>query len=117
MKSNQDCLFCQVAAGRVPSTRVYEDDQLLAFADVRPKAPVHLLVIPKKHALASVADMKVDQQPLIGQMVWRAKCLAEEKKIAAAGYRLIFNCRSHGGQEIDHIHLHVIGGKALGPMA
>lgn len=111
------CLFCKIAAGELPATRVFEDDELLAFPDIHPKAPVHLLIIPKDHVMRSVADMTADQEGLLGRMLWRAKLLAEEQGIAENGYRLVFNNRHHGGQEVDHVHLHLLGGQPLGSMA
>lgn len=112
-----NCLFCQIAQKKIPSTVAWEDDELMAFADIHPKAPVHLLLIPKAHRLASVADITADHQALLGQMMWRAKLLAEEQGIADDGYRLVFNVRKHGGQEVDHLHLHIMGGQPLGPMS
>lgn len=112
-----DCLFCRIAAGQVPSRKVFEDDELFVFDDIQPKAPVHLLIIPKAHAMSSVAEMRTEHQALIGRMVWRAKQLAESLGIAEAGYRLVMNCRAHGGQEIAHLHLHLLGGARLGSMA
>ncbi len=113
---NSDCLFCRIASGSIPSTKEYEDDDLVVFADIHPVAPVHLLVIPRKH-IASVADLSADDTGLVGEMVMRAKEIAAKKGIAKDGYRLVFNVRDHGGQVIDHIHLHIIGGERLGPMA
>jgi len=110
------CIFCKLAQREIPSQPVFEDDQLLAFPDLHPKAPVHLLIIPKKHVLTSVAEMLPEHQILIGRMVWVAKQLAEQRGIATAGYRLVFNTRSHAGQEVDHIHLHLLGGQPLGGM-
>lgn len=112
-----DCIFCQIAARTIPTTVVYEDDELLAFPDIHPKAPVHLLIIPKNHLLASAADMTDRDVPLLGRMVLTAKKLADQQGIAELGYRLTFNVRHHGGQEVDHIHLHLLGGRPLGPMA
>ncbi len=113
---NPDCLFCKIGQHEVPSDAVYEDDELLAFRDIHPKAPVHLLVIPKDHVMASVADMTEDQQDILGQMLWRAKLLAQEQGIDADGYRLVFNNRHHAGQVVDHVHLHILGGQPLGPL-
>jgi len=112
---NPDCLFCRIASGAVPSTNEYEDDTLVVFADIHPVAPVHLLVIPRKH-ITSVADLTGDDAALVGEMVMRAKEIAAKKGIAKDGYRLVFNVRDHGGQVVDHIHLHIIGGAKLGPM-
>lgn len=89
----------------------------MAFTDIHPKAPVHLLLIPKNHVIASIADMSPDHQGLVGRMLWRAKLIAEERGIADDGYRLVFNVRKHAGQEVDHIHLHILGGKHLGPVS
>lgn len=98
-------------------TKIYEDDELLAFPDIHPKAPTHILIIPKDHVVTSIAAMSEANQRLLGQMLWRAKLLAEGQGIAEAGYRLVFNVRRHGGQEVDHLHLHLLGGRRLGPMA
>lgn len=111
--TDPNCIFCKIAAREIPSTHVYEDDELLAFPDIHPKAPVHLLIIPKEHVMRSVAEMTEDQEGILGRMLWRAKALAEEQGIAEQGYRLVFNVRHHGGQEVDHVHLHVLGGKPL----
>ncbi len=111
-----ECLFCRIAAGEIPSATVFEDDQLMAFKDIHPKASVHLLIIPKDHVMASVADMTQGQQDILGRMLWRAKVLAAEQGIETDGYRLVFNVRRHGGQEVDHVHLHLLGGQLLGRM-
>ena len=111
-----ECLFCKIAGHDIPSDIVFEDDALIAFKDIHPKAPVHLLIIPKDHVMASVADMADDQQLLLGSLLHRAKILAEEQGIADMGYRLVFNVRKHGGQEVDHVHLHLLGGQPLGHM-
>ena len=113
---NPDCLFCKIAAREIPSTAVFADDELYVFPDIHPKAPVHLLIIPKDHVMKSVADMQAEQSALLGRMLWRAKLLAEEQGIAADGYRLVFNVRHHGGQEVDHIHLQLLGRQPLGPL-
>lgn len=110
------CLFCGIVEGTVPSTRVFADDRLVAFEDIHPVAPTHILIVPRAH-IASVADMTDEHKELVGEMVVRAKTIAEERGIDRDGYRLVFNVRSHGGQVVDHVHLHVIGGKKLGRMA
>jgi histidine triad (HIT) family protein len=107
-----DCLFCQISQHKIPTELVHEDDQTVAFKDINPKAPVHLLVVPKKH-IESIADLKEEDQSLIGRMIYQAKLLAEEFGIAKDGYKLVFNCRKHGGQLIDHLHLHLLGGKSI----
>lgn len=109
-----NCLFCKIVDGSIPTTFVYSDDELVAFADIHPKAPVHLLIIPKDHVMRSIAEMSEEQEGLLGRMLWRAKKLAEEQGVDADGYRLVFNVRHHAGQEVDHVHLHMLGGKELG---
>lgn len=117
MMRDPQCIFCQIAGGQIPSQPVFQDEEFLAVPDIHPRALVHLLIIPKDHVLRSVAEMTADQQALLGRMIWRAKVLAEEQGIANQGYRLVFNVRRHGGQEVDHLHLHLLGGQPLGEMA
>ncbi len=116
MPKEATCIFCKIVSGEIPSTKVFADDELYVFPDIRPKAPVHLLIIPKDHVLRSVAEMTEAETGLLGRMMHRAKLLAEEKGIDQDGYRLVFNVRHHGGQEVDHIHLHLLGGQVLGPL-
>lgn len=110
-----NCLFCQIASGKKPSAKRFEDELVVAFDDIAPKAPVHILIVPRKH-IASVAELEKGDEKLVGHMVRVAQKLAEDLNIAEQGYRLVFNVRSHGGQIIDHIHLHLIGGQKLGSM-
>lgn len=114
--NNSDCIFCRIARKEIPATVIFEDDEFMVFPDIKPKAPVHLLIIPKEHVLRSVAEMDETQTGLLGRMLYRAKILAEEQGIADDGYRLVFNVRHHGGQEVDHVHLHLLGGQPLGPL-
>ena len=117
MSQLNSCLFCRIARHEIPSQVAWEDDVFIAFADIHPKARVHLLIIPKDHVLPSTAEMQPEHDLLIGEMVRRAKLLAEELGIADSGYRLVFNTRKHAGQEVDHIHLHLIGGQTIQGMA
>lgn len=110
-----DCLFCKIATKQIPTKLVYENEELAAFNDISPKAPVHILIVPKKH-IESVATLKDDEALLVGKMILLAKKIAQEKKIAESGYRLVFNTRKNSGQIVEHIHLHLIGGKQLGGM-
>jgi len=110
MKMN--CLFCKIAAGEVPATIVYENTEIMAFRDIRPQAPSHLLVIPKRH-IETIDHISAEDVPLLGQMVLTAKKLANEEGISKAGYRLVFNVRSDGGQVVYHIHLHILGGRQM----
>lgn len=116
MPKDPVCIFCRIVAREIPSTAVFEDDELYVFPDIHPQAPVHLLIIPQEHILRSVADMAESQTGLLGRMVYRAKLLAQEQGIDQDGYRLVFNVRHHGGQEVDHLHLHLLGGQVLGPL-
>jgi histidine triad (HIT) family protein len=106
------CIFCQIIQKEIPSEIVFEDEKLVAFKDINPKAPIHLLIVPKKH-IESVAVLNEEDKSLISEMIWRAKILAEEQGIAKRGYKLIINCGEDGGQLIKHIHLHLLGGKKL----
>lgn len=108
----QDCIFCKIAAGQIPSTKVYEDDQILAFRDIHPVAPVHVLVIPKKH-IASINEVQPEDEPLMGRLFTVAKQVAEEAGIAQSGYRSIINTGPDSGQEVLHLHWHVIGGQRM----
>ena len=112
----ENCLFCKIANGEIPTKLVYEDDEIAAFDDINPKAKVHILIVPKKH-IESTAEMTEQDIPLIGKMIYVAKKIAEEQRIAKSGYRLVFNTRKNAGQLIEHIHLHLLGGNELGGMA
>jgi histidine triad (HIT) family protein len=107
-----DCLFCKIVNRELPADIVYEDDELVAFNDISPQAPTHILIIPKKH-LATVNDLTEAEINLPGALVLRARALAAEKGIAEPGYRLIFNCNRGGGQTVYHLHLHLLGGRQL----
>jgi len=102
-----ECIFCKIINKETPSEIVYEDEKTIAFKDINPKAPVHILIIPKKH-IASIIDLKEEDKDLIGEIIFRAKKVAEEKGLK--GYKLIFNVGREGGQIIDHLHLHLLGG-------
>lgn len=110
------CIFCKIIAKQLPADILFENESLIAFSDLHPKAPVHILIIPKIH-LSSVNDLEKKHQILISSMIITAKTLATKYHIDSSGYRLIFNVKNDGGQEIDHLHLHLIGGKKLGSMA
>ncbi len=107
-----ETIFSKIIAGEIPADVVYEDDEILAFRDINPQAPVHVLVIPKQE-IATVNDIQPDQAELIGRMVLVAQKIAVEEGIAEDGYRLAINCNRHGCQEVFHLHLHLLGGKQL----
>lgn len=110
-----DCIFCKIAKGEIPAEKVLEDDSIVAFKDIRPAAPVHVLIIPKTH-LATLNDITLDTAALLGRMLSAAKDVAEKAGIAQSGYRTIINCNRGAGQEVFHLHMHVLGGRPLGAM-
>ena len=109
------CLFCRIVAGEIPADIVYETERTLAFRDIGPKAPVHVLVIPKEHH-ADVASLAAADPALAGEVLAAAGAVAKAEGLLDDGYRTIFNTGSHGGQEVFHVHAHVVGGGPLGPM-
>jgi histidine triad (HIT) family protein len=108
----QNCLFCKIANKQIPADIVFEDEQVIAFRDISPQAPVHQLIIPRRH-ITTLNDVVHDDRALIGHMVYTASQLAAAEKLSAPGYRLIMNCNQDGGQTVFHIHLHLLGGRQL----
>jgi len=108
----KECIFCRIVNKEIPTEFLYEDDLVVAFRDIHPIAPVHVLVIPKKH-IESVTGISEEDEKLMGRMILAAKEIAEELKISEKGYKLLFRVGRHGGQEVGHIHLHLIGGARL----
>ena len=111
-----DCLFCKIVSGVVPCIKVFEDNDILAFNDIEPKAPVHILIIPKKH-YATLNDFPLTELPLVAKMVKLVQKLSREMAVDATGYRTTINTNKDAGQTVFHVHLHMIGGKPLGTMA
>lgn len=109
----EDCVFCKIAGHQLATDLLMENDQLMVIRDILPKAPVHLLVIPKEH-IGSITDVTEEQQALLGEMILIAKQQATEQGIGESGYKLVFNVGKDGGQVIPHLHLHVMGGKNMG---
>jgi histidine triad (HIT) family protein len=105
-----DCLFCKIINKEIPADIAYEDDLVLAFSDINPQAPHHILIIPKKH-IAKISDLKEEQAHLIAQMVLAANKIAHEIGLVSKGYRLVLNCGQDAGQEVFHIHLHLLSGR------
>lgn len=106
------CLFCKIIAGEIPAAKVFEDDQLIAFDDITPQAPTHVLIVPKRH-VATLNDLAAEDDSLIGAMVRRAAAIAKDKGFDGPGYRTVFNCNAQAGQTVFHLHLHLLGGRAL----
>lgn len=107
-----DCIFCKIVAGDIPANKVFEDDLVLGFRDLNPQAPTHVLLIPKRH-IATLNDLQPEDAELIGRLYLAAKQVALDEGIAAAGYRTLFNCNRSGGQEVYHLHLHLLGGRQM----
>ena len=112
----QECLFCQIADGKIPATIVWQDEDLVAFKDINPVAPTHLLIIPRKH-LSCLNEMAEEDITVIGKISYVASQLAKQAGIADDGWRLVCNCGKNSGQEVAHLHYHLIGGRFLGPFS
>jgi len=108
-----NCLFCKIIAGEIPCKKVYEDDDLFAFHDINPKAPVHFLVIPKKH-IPNLMELKPEDRELAGKLIFKTQELAKEQGCGEKGARFVVNAKSDGGQTVDHLHVHVLAGRAMG---
>ncbi len=106
------CLFCKIAAGEIPATLVYQDDTLVAFKDINPQAPLHVLVIPRRH-VATLNDLSAGDDALVGSMQRAAAAIAKEHGYAERGFRTVMNCNAEAGQTVFHIHLHLLAGRGL----
>ncbi|MFC2056904.1 histidine triad nucleotide-binding protein [Chloroflexota bacterium] len=107
-----DCIFCKIVAGEIPADILYQNDEVIAFRDINPLAPTHLLVIPKKH-ISSLAQLSEADSSLVGDMVNAANQLAKREGVTESGYRLVLNCGKQGGQLVPHLHMHLLGGRQL----
>jgi histidine triad (HIT) family protein len=107
-----DCLFCRIVARQIPASIVYEDDHVLAFNDINPQAPTHVLLIPKRH-IATLNDVSASDDQIVGELVRRAAAIAAERGLSASGYRVVFNTHGDAGQTVFHIHLHLLGGRRM----
>jgi histidine triad (HIT) family protein len=107
-----ECIFCQIASGKIPSDIIYQDEEVIAFRDISPQAPVHLVIIPRRH-IPSLTHLSEADSALIGRMVTIANQLAKKEGVADKGYRLAINCGEEGGQAVLHLHLHLLGGRRL----
>ena len=106
----QDCLFCKIITGQIPGTILYKDDRVVVLKDINPQAPLHALVVPRRH-VATLNDLASEDDALVGEMIRRAAALAAEHGYSDRGYRTVFNCNADAGQTVFHIHLHVLGGR------
>ncbi len=106
------CLFCRIVAGEIPAKRVYEDTDLVAFEDIKPEAPVHILIVPRQH-IGSLNELTIEHDRLVGAMQRRAAILAAERGVAGSGFRTVVNTNAAAGQTVFHLHLHLLGGRSL----
>ena len=107
-----DCLFCRIVKREIPASIVYEDDEVVAFNDINPQAPTHVLVVPKRH-IASLNELQAGDDQIVGEMVRRAAALAKERGLSDRGFRTVFNTNREAGQTVFHIHLHLLGGRTM----
>lgn len=108
----EECIFCQIVAQKIPARLVYEDDDLVAFEDIKPQAPVHILIIPREH-FPSLNEVPEEKKSILGQALLVARQIAEEKGIATSGYRIVLNTARDSGQEVFHLHFHLLGGRRM----
>jgi len=108
-----DCLFCKIIAGEIPCGKIYEDSEMLAFRDINPMAPVHFLLVPKKH-IKSLLELEAEDAALAGRLLYKAQELLKQQGCEEKGGRFVINAKSDGGQTVDHLHIHILGGRALG---
>ncbi|HAZ32037.1 MAG TPA: histidine triad nucleotide-binding protein [Dehalococcoidia bacterium] len=106
------CIFCQIISGEIPGEMLHQDDEIVAFRDINPLAPIHILIVPRKH-VASLNELTDSELPILGKMAGVAKKLAEREGISERGYRLVINCGPEGGQIVPHLHMHLLGGRQL----
>lgn len=106
------CLFCRIVSGDIPSTLVYQDERVVAFKDINPQAPTHVLIIPRRH-IATLNDLSPEDDAIVGEVVRRAAAIAADAGLSEPGYRTVFNCNAGAGQTVFHIHLHLLGGRPM----
>ena len=107
-----ECLFCRIVEGNLPASIVFQDERLIAFEDINPQAPTHLLIVPRRH-VATLNELTAEDDGLVGEIIRRAAAIAKDRGIAEGGFRTVFNCNAGAGQTVFHIHLHLLGGRPL----
>lgn len=108
----ENCIFCKIITGEIPASKVFEDEKIIAFEDIDPQAPIHILLIPKEH-FASLKDIPEDKKNILSHILLKARQIAQEKGIAESGYRIVLNTERDSGQEVFHIHFHLLGGRKM----
>lgn len=109
---SENCIFCKIVRGEIPSEALYEDERCYAFHDIEPQAPVHVLIVPREH-IARVAETEPTDEALLGHLLWVGAQIARRERIADGGYRLVINNGVHGGQAVEHLHVHLLGGRQM----
>jgi len=107
-----DCIFCKIIQGKIPAEKVYEDEEFLAFNDAKAQAPLHLLIIPKKH-IPNIMEASIEDQAMLGRLLFKAQEIAKDNGCAEDGARFVINCKSNGGQTVHHLHIHILGGRFM----
>jgi histidine triad (HIT) family protein len=115
VRSDQECIFCRIVRGEIPSERVYENETVVAFRDIQPAAPTHVLIVPREH-IPSVSALNDEDVEIAGALMLAARSIAAQEGLDTNGFRVITNVGDWGGQTVDHLHLHVLGGRQLGPL-
>jgi histidine triad (HIT) family protein len=115
MRTEQDCLFCRIVRGDLPGDRVFETDTIVAFRDIQPAAPTHILIVPREH-IASISELMPEDMLIAGELVMAARSVAVQEGLVERGFRLVANTGSWGGQTVDHLHFHLLGGRKLGAL-
>lgn len=115
VRSDQECIFCRIVRGEIPGERVFENDTVVAFRDIQPAAPTHILIVPKEH-ITSVSDLADDDATIAGRLLLAARTIAAQEGLVDRGYRVVSNTGPWGGQTVDHLHLHLLGGRQLGAL-
>lgn len=114
-RRDKECIFCRIVQGDIPGDRVYEDEMVVSFRDVQPAAPVHILIVPREH-ISSVSDLRDDDAAIAGALLLAARTIAAQEGLPERGYRVVTNTGQWGGQSVDHLHLHLLGGRQLGAL-
>ena len=114
-RSDQECIFCRIIRGEIPGDKVFENESVVAFRDIQPAAPTHILIVPREH-IVSVSDLTDDDAEIAGALILAARSIAEQENVVEHGYRVITNTGDWGGQTVNHLHLHLLGGRQLGAL-
>lgn len=115
VRNDQECIFCRIVRGEIPGERVFENETVVAFRDIQPAAPTHVLIVPREH-ITSISELREEDVPIAGELLLAASAIASQEGLVERGYRVITNTGQWGGQTVDHLHLHLLGGRQLGAL-